>query len=294
MTALQLQVLSPSPWPEYELLDTGDEKKLERFGAYRLVRPEPQAIWTPTLAEREWARADAIFQRMTSDEGPGQWMQPRPLPETWSLHYDNLTFLARLTPFRHTGIFPEHCAHWGWIEHLLATAVTQPNVLVLFGYTGLTSLFAIRCGARVCHVDASQPAVRWAKENLAASHLADRTVRWIVDDVSKFVAREVRRGVRYDLIIMDPPVFGRGPKGEIWRLGAALPNLIDQSLQLLSDRPLGLVINAYATTFSSLSLANLLDNALQGRGGSVEAGELALLDTIQRPLSTALYARWTA
>jgi 23S rRNA (cytosine1962-C5)-methyltransferase len=289
-----LQALTPPPWSDYELIDSGGGRKLERFGRYRLVRPEAQAIWSPALVASTWEKADAIFQRTQSDDGPGQWLQKTPLPEQWPLHYNNLRFWARLTPFRHTGIFPEHCAHFPWMARLLDSAAHQPNVLVLFGYTGLSTLYAAHVGARVCHVDASQPAVRWAKDNQAASGMNERPIRWIVDDVLKFLGREQRRGVRYDMVMMDPPVFGRGPKGEIWRLNEQLPQLVDQCRAILTAEPLGILINAYATSLSALTLQNLLAGTMGSYRGSITAGELVLPDSQNRPLSLALYARWTA
>jgi len=294
--APSLHVLTPPHWDDYELIDSGDGKKLERFGPYRLIRPETQAIWPPACSEREWNRADAQFQRTQSDDtSPGEWIQRRSLPAQWEVRYSNLICWARLTPFRHTGIFPEHSANWVWMEQQLQSLGRQPQVLVLFGYTGLHTLVAAQLGAHVCHVDASRPAMRWARDNQAASRLQDRSVRWIVDDVLKFVGREVRRESRYDMIVMDPPVFGRGPRGEIWRLHEALPSLIAHCVQLLSDQPVGMLIHAYATNFSSLTLYNLLKSFMRPFGGSVMAGELALVDTAaHRPLPMALYARWSS
>lgn len=286
-------LLTPAPWADYELLDSGDGQKLERFGPYRLVRPETQAIWSPSLPASAWAAAEAQFQRTRNEDGPGVWIQRGSLPEQWTLHYDNLRFWVRLTPFRHTGVFPEHSAHWRWLRTQLQQAQTPPSVLVLFGYTGLTTLYAAAAGARVCHVDASRPAIRWAQANQSASQLQDHPIRWIIDDVLKFVRREVRRGSRYDMIVMDPPVFGRGPKGEIWRLGESLPLLMAHCVQLLTAHPVGVLINAYATSFSSVSLYNVLATAMQPFAGTVVAGELVLVDTAaQRPLPTAVYAHW--
>jgi 23S rRNA (cytosine1962-C5)-methyltransferase len=285
--------LGPPFWQDYELIDAGDGRKLERFGAYRLVRPETQAIWKPALPKDEWDRADAVFQRTRGDDSSGQWTQSCPLPERWALHHDNLTLWVRLTPFRHTGVFPEHSAHWQWMRERLLSVSDQAHVLVLFGYTGLSTLFAARLGARVCHVDASKPAMRWARENQESSRLQDCPIRWIVDDVSKFVDRELRRGTRYDMIVMDPPIFGRGPKGEIWRLHEGLPSLVERCVQLLSSKPAGLLINAYATNLSPLALHNVASTALQGHQGRVSSGELVLVDTtVARLLPTALYARW--
>ncbi|NJN66400.1 MAG: class I SAM-dependent rRNA methyltransferase [Chloroflexaceae bacterium] len=290
----QFVLLAPPPWDDYELLDTGDGKKFERFGRYRLIRPEAQALWPPTLPSHVWDAADAVFQPGRGDDGPGQWIQRQPLPESWLLQYDRLAFWARLTPFRHTGVFPEHGAHWSWVGRQVALAARPVRVLVLFGYTGVVTLMAARMGAQVCHVDASRPAVRWARANQEASGLLDCPIRWIVDDVVAFVHREQRRGARYDLIVMDPPVFGRGPKGQIWRLHESLPTLVASCAALLSECPLGLLVHAYATTFSSVTLSNLVQSAMSPHPGEVTAGELVLVDTAAgRPLSAALFARWS-
>lgn len=290
-----LYLLEPARWSDYELLDTGNGAKLERFGPYTLVRPESQAIWRPSLLERDWQRADAVFEKSKGgDEGPGTWQMRRNLPDQWQLHHNNLRFWVRLTPFRHTGVFPEHSAQWAWIDRQL-TARRDATALVLFGYTGLSSLAAAAAGARVTHVDASKPAVLWAQSNQQLSGLGERPIRWLIDDVGKFVARELRRGSRYDLILMDPPVFGRGPRGEIWRLHEQLLPLVEQTAQLLSERPVGLLVSAYATTMSPLTLSNLLDGELQGRAGTTSAGELVLREQQSgRRLPTAIYACWSS
>ena len=290
-----LHLLAPPPWPEYALLDTGNGAKLERFGPYTLVRPETQAIWRPTLPEQVWQQADAVFTKTKGgEESPGQWFQRRPLPDQWPLHANNLTFWVRLTPFRHTGVFPEHSAHWAWLERHIASR-PAPTALVLFGYTGLSSLFAAERGAHVTHVDASKPALRWAQENQHLSGLDARPIRWLVDDVGKFIARELRRGRRYDLILLDPPVFGRGPQGEIWRLHEQLTGLVEQCVQLLSEQPLGLLLSAYATSMSALTLHNVLAAALTGRVGRISAGELVLQEQpAGRLLPAALYACWSS
>jgi 23S rRNA (cytosine1962-C5)-methyltransferase len=291
----ELHLLTPPPWSDYELLDSGNGAKLERFGPYTLVRPETQAIWRPNLPEREWQRADATFEKTKGgDDGPGSWQQHRQLPEQWQLHYNNLRFWARLTPFRHTGVFPEHSAQWGWVARQIA-ARQGASVLVLFGYTGLSSLFAAAAGGRVTHVDASKPSVLWAQSNQQLSGLAERPIRWLIDDVGKFVAREIRRGSRYDLILMDPPVFGRGPKGEVWRINEQLPGLVGQCAELLSERPLGMLISAYATNMSPLTLSNVLEAELKGFSGTTSAGELALREQQSgRLLPTAIYACWSS
>lgn len=290
----ELHLLAPPLWDDYELLDTGGGAKLERFGPHTLIRPETQAIWPTNLSEREWQRADAVFEKTKGgDDSPGQWLQRRQLPDQWQMHHNNLSFWVRPTPFRHTGVFPEHSAHWGWLGRQIAGR-REPTALVLFGYTGLSSLFAGAAGARVTHVDASKPAIRWAQDNQQLSGLSERPIRWLVDDVGKFIAREIRRGSRYDLILMDPPVFGRGPKGEIWRLHEQLTGLVTQCAQLLSERPLGLLLSAYATNMSALTLHNVLAAATAGRGGSTSAGELVLRERgTERLLPAALYACWS-
>jgi 23S rRNA (cytosine1962-C5)-methyltransferase len=290
----ELNLLAPPPWDDYELIDSGNGAKFERFGQYTLVRPETQAIWSPNLSEREWQRADATFEKLRGEDGAGVWQQRRPLPEQWRMHDHNLTFWARLTPFRHTGVFPEHSAHWAWMRRQLASR-REPRVLVLFGYTGLSSLEAARVGAQVVHVDASKPALRWAQENQQASGLADRPVRWLIDDAMKFVSREIRRGHRYDLILMDPPIFGRGPNGELWRLSEQLPGLVRECVALLSERPLGMLISAYATNISALTLQNVLNEAMASYQGATSAGELVLRESASgRLLPAAIYACWSS
>jgi 23S rRNA (cytosine1962-C5)-methyltransferase len=210
------------------------------------------------------------------------------------LHYEKLVCWARLTPFRHTGVFPEHSAHWEWLRRQLSILNRQANVLVLFGYTGLTTLIAAQTGSRVCHVDASRPATSWAKENQSVSGLTDCPIRWIVDDVPKFIEREVRRGSCYDMIIMDPPIFGRGPKGQVWRLQESLHKLVMDCSRLLSEQAVGMLINAYATTFSAITLYNIMAEAVRFLPGEVKAGELVLKDrAAARLLSTTLYACWS-
>lgn len=286
-------LLKPPPWAEYELLDSGAGQKLERFGPYRLIRPETQALWPPTLAENVWNEAEVVFQPKA--EGPGHWLVNKSVPDQWLLPYNkDLAFWAKLTPFRHTGIFPEQQAHWEWMQQQLAR-IQQPKVLVLFGYTGLNALVAAQAGGRVCQVDASRPATLWAQANQVASQLQDKPIRWLVDDVPKFLRRELRRGASYDLITMDPPVFGRGPRGEVWRLAEELPGLVETCAQLLSKRSVGMLINGYATQLSALTLHNLLVAAIpKAFGGEVGAGELAIQEAeTPRLLPVAIFARWS-
>jgi 23S rRNA (cytosine1962-C5)-methyltransferase len=284
--------LSPQGWIDYELLDSGDGAKLERFGKYTLVRPDKGIFWHRALPDKRWQDVDAIFEQPES--GEGQWVQRRSVPERWLMRYGDLAFWARLTPFRHTGVFPEQAPHWDWIGRQIRSAHTPVNVLNLFGYTGIATMIAAAAGASVTHVDASRPTIAWARENAATAGLAERPVRWILEDALKYVRRESRRGKRYEGIIMDPPVFGRGPKGEIWRFGKSFPVLLEACQELLSAHPRFVVITAYGIEESSLLLYNLLTDWMKARGGQITVGELVLLDSAaHRPLSTAIYARWS-
>lgn len=290
---MELRLQTPPRWPEYELIDSGHGAKLERFGDVLLERPETQAIWTPRLPVSEWQRAAAVFRRARGDEGQGSWQVRRQVPDRWQLAAYGLTCWVRLTPFRHTGVFPEHSAHWDWLARQTA-ARPHAKALVLFGYTGLSSLHLARSGAEVTHVDASKPAVRWAQENQELAGLSQRPIRWLVDDVGKFVQREQRRGRKYDIVLLDPPVFGRGPQGEIWRLQEQLPQLLRDCATLLSDRPLGVLVCAYATTISPLTIGNVLNEVMEPFGGTISAGELALQEANGgRLLPAAIYAAWT-
>lgn len=287
-------VLLDSPdWTEYELFDSGDGRKLERFGPYRFVRPEPQAIWRPALPAREWERADAVF-RPEGAEG-GQWHFRRTLDVPWPMRYKHLRFWVQPTPFRHLGVFPEQANHWDWMAALIAAARRPIKVLNLFGYTGIASLAAAAAGAQVTHVDASKKGIAWARENQELSGLSDRPIRWLLDDAVKFVKREGRRESRYDGFIIDPPPFGRGPKGEIWRLEEDLPTLLMECRAIFSARPLFVVLTAYAIKQSSLSLHNILQDMVADYGGTLSCGEMITIEKhAGRPLSTAIFARWSA
>lgn len=282
-----------SDWgEEYELLDSGGGAKLERFGPYVLARPEKTALWRRGLADTHWREVDAIFDATAG--GEGSWRLNRTIPERWLMHYRHLSFWLRLTPFRHTGVFPEQASHWDWVQDRVRAATAPVNVLNLFAYTGLSTLAAAAAGASVTHVDASRPTLAWARDNAVASGLADRPIRWILDDALKFARREARRGRRYEGILMDPPVFGRGPKGELWRFSQSFPDLLQACRQLLADPPLFVVITAYATEDSSLTLRNLLADMMEGHAGELTAGELVLVDRArERPLSLATFARWS-
>jgi 23S rRNA (cytosine1962-C5)-methyltransferase len=287
-------LLASPDWVDYELLDSGGRSKLEKFGSYRFVRPEPQAIWAPSLPQREWDRAAAIFQATDEQEG-GRWIFNRPVDPRWIMQYKDLRFWAQATPFRHLGVFPEQANHWDWMQRLIRTRRGPTRVLNLFGYTGLATLAAAAAGATVTHVDASKKAIAWARENQQLSELDDRPVRWILDDALKFVRREVRRDQHYEGFIIDPPPFGRGPKGEIWRLEESLPLLLQECRALLSAEPLFTVLTAYAIKSSALSLYYALDEMFSGFDGALTAGEMVLRErSAGHLLSTAIFARWNA
>jgi 23S rRNA (cytosine1962-C5)-methyltransferase len=280
-------------WADYALLDSGNGRKLERYGPYTVVRPEPQCLWTPRLPTSAWDAADAIFDP-SDEEDAGRWRfrQHKP-PETWPLGWGGVRFHGRFTAFRHLAFFPEQAANWAFLDAAVRAAGDQPRVLNLFGYTGVASLVMAAAGAAVTHVDASKKAVAWARENAELSGLSDRPVRWIVEDAKKYVAREVRRGSKYDGIILDPPKYGRGPDGQVWRLFEDLPELSALCAELLSENAKFLVLNAYAERISGAALAGLLAEKLGDRGGRIEWGELALEEArADRAIGMSFYARW--
>jgi 23S rRNA (cytosine1962-C5)-methyltransferase len=289
-----MQILTSSNWSDYELIDSGNGKRLERFGEYVLVKPDPQCIWQPTLSESEWQKADAVFQRKTEDKGT--WTFKNKLPDKWLMNYKNVSFWIKLTPFKHTGVFPEQAVQWDYIMHAIdkETKQSQPNILNLFAYTGVASLAAASAGAKVTHVDASKPAIMWGRENQKQSKLEDKPIRWIVDDVVKFCQREIKRGVKYDGILMDPPVYGHGPNGETWNFQKDFPMLLHISQQLLSENPLFVIINAYAISSSALMLQNVMEDYFGNLKGTIDCGELTLQETKgKRLLSTGIFGRWT-
>jgi 23S rRNA (cytosine1962-C5)-methyltransferase len=289
-------ILEVQPNADYALIDSGDGEKLEQYGPYRIVRPEGQAIWRRTLSERDWANIDAIFTGDTDEEGIGRWrFAKQPLGETWPMSHDGLSYLGRFTSFRHVGVFPEQAPHWGHMDALIHAAKRPVRVLNLFGYTGLASLVAARAGAEVTHVDASKKAIGWARENQEIARLGDRPIRWICDDAMKFVEREARRDSRYDLILFDPPAYGRGPKGEVWQLFDDLPAMTDLCRQILTPKPLAVVLTAYSIRASFFAIHALMRDTFAGMGGRVESGELVIREkTAGRALSTSLFSRWVA
>ena len=293
--------LSPAPlvmrttaWEDYALVDSGGGRKLERYGPFRVIRPEPQCLWRPALAQAEWDAADAVFDP-SDEEDAGRWRFARKLPETWTMGWRDVRFQGRFTAFRHLAVFPEQAANWAWLADRLAGSTTDTKVLNLFGYTGVASLTMAAAGAAVTHIDASKKAIGWARENAGLSGLEDRPMRWICEDSRTFVRREVRRGSRYQGIILDPPKYGRGPGGEVWRLYEDLPELIENCGRLLADDASFLLLNAYSERLSGLALASLMAQALEGRGGTIDWGELALIeDGGERGAGLSFFARWSA
>ncbi|MFA5898694.1 MAG: class I SAM-dependent methyltransferase [Hyphomicrobium sp.] len=289
-----LELIETAGFPDYALIDSGNGRKLERFGAIVVDRPEPQALWTPQAGESAWRRAHAVFSG-DDDEDKGRWRVDKPVPESWPVKVGKATVLCRLASFRHMGLFPEQMPHWEWMLERIAEKRGEPaRVLNLFAYTGAASLMAAAAGAHVTHVDASKKAITWAKENQAASGLGAAPVRWMLDDAAKFVAREVRRGKTYDIVLVDPPKFGRGPDGEVWDLFTSLPPLMKDCAALLAPDA-SLALTVYAIRASALAFDQLCREVLAGRGGRFASGELAIRETNgTRAVPTSLFTRWSA
>ena len=261
-------------WKDYELLDASDGERLERWGEFVLRRPDPQIIWKGGAKARSWEHADGIYKR--SSKGGGGWVK-NDLPAQWCIGYKNLRFVLKPMGFKHTGLFPEQAANWDWFSRLITEAGRPIKVLNLFAYTGGATVAAAAAGASVVHVDAAKGMVAQAKENAALSGLADAPIRYIVDDCKKFVERELRRGNRYDAIIMDPPSYGRGPSGEVWKIEDSVDELVTLSAKLLSDEPLFFLINSYTTGLSPMAMQYILGMKVAARfGGKMESGELGL------------------
>lgn len=260
-------------WKDYEVIDTSKGEKLERWGDYMLVRPDPQVIWDTPKNNRFWKHPNAHYHR--SKKGGGEW-EFFDLPQQWTISYKSLTFNLKPFSFKHTGLFPEQATNWDWFGNLIRNAGRPIKVLNLFAYTGGATLAAAAAGASVTHVDASKGMVTWAKENAISSGLGDAPIRWIVDDCQKFVEREIRRGNHYDAIIMDPPSYGRGPKGEIWKIEDAIYPLICLCEQLLTERPLFFLVNSYTTGLQPAVLNYMISTVLKKYDGQVEAQEIGL------------------
>lgn len=281
----------PSDWKDYELIDSGNGEKLERFSSYVIARPDPRAIWRQMAPPEIWERAHARYIRGTKEEG--HWDIKTPPPNNWQVKYHELVFTLKPTSFKHVGIFPEQAVNWQW---MMQTIQDRPaKILNLFAYTGGATMAALSAGAEVTHVDSAKSAIEWAKVNVEASHLTHKPVRWITDDAYKFAFRETKRDNTYDGIILDPPRFGRGSKGEVWKIEDDLPKLLDVCAKLLSPRPAFILINAYTADLSPLVISHLLHDMTVKRGGVASHGELAIADsTSGRLLPNGIFARWAA
>ena len=270
---------------DFELLDSGRGYRLERWGAYTLTRPDPQTIWERSDPAEVWDRADAIFER-------DQWTVKRELPEYWDMTFHDMKLRVRPMNFKHTGVFPEQAANWQLMTDRLV-GLEKPQVLNLFAYTGAASVWLTRHKVFVTHVDASRPAIGWAKDNQELNGLAPDSIRWMLEDAAVFVRKEAKRSALYDGIVMDPPAFGHGPTGKVWKFNEQMPALVRDCVSILSADARFLIINAYATNTSELAIKNLLEDSMRGRGGTIEAGQLCLKQSSGRLLSTGIFARWT-
>lgn len=289
MSDYEIAILRPSVG--YELLDSGEGEKLERYGAYVVARPDPQALWPKSLSAAEWNKADAVFSRAAKNAA---WKFKKDLPERWQIEFGGLKFWIKPTSFKHTGLFPEQASNWDWIRSVVEKK-SSAKVLNLFGYTGGASLAAAQAGAEVVHVDGSKTSLTWARENAELSGLKDKPIRWILDDAAAFVRREIKRGNTYDGIIMDPPAFGHGPKGEMWKIEESFLPFLEQCRQILSPEPLFFLVNGYASGYSAIAYRNNLEELVKKHGGSIELGELTIEEKInQRLLPCGIFARWQA
>lgn len=291
-----MALLTLKPQKDYELIDSGDGKKLERYGDFVLSRPDPQALWKPHLPYGTWNKADAVFIRKGKEV---EWKKKATLPESWNIDFGQLTFEIRPTTFKHTGLFPEQLENWTWmgrkIRNTLKTEDRPIKVLNLFGYTGGASLACAKSGAEVCHVDGSKMAIAWARKNQELSGLAEKPIRWILDDAMAFLKREVKRGNKYDGILLDPPAFGHGPSGEIWKIEENFDELITLCKAVLSDKPLFFLVNGYASGYSPIAYQNNLLPLVEKYGGEIEIGELSIEEAkTERLLPCGIFARWNS
>jgi 23S rRNA (cytosine1962-C5)-methyltransferase len=291
-----MKTLTPE-WAEYELLDSGEGKKLERFGEHVLVRPEPQAKWAAALPAGRWSAADGEYVKEGNGRR-GEWKFGKVIPARWAMQRGNLKFRVQPAPSGHVGVFPDQACHWDWIAEVTRRSARSVKVLCLFGHTGLATLAAAAAGAEVTHVDASRKAVAWARENQHLSGLSERPIRWIVEDALTFVRREARRGSQYDAMVIDPPKFGRGPGGEMWKLEESLPELLSVCGKVLSASPVFILLNVYTTVLTrgriekeAEALRGWLKEMLGGLRPTITAGELTLEDAARRKLSASVFAR---
>ncbi len=296
MSTSTLSILSTLPSADYELLDSGDGEKLERYGRVVFRRPDPQALWKKNLSlNKDWGNAHAVFIR---DGRAADWNIRPGTPEKWTINFGGLKFHIRPTAFKHTGLFPEQEGNWNWMREVIKKRLPKQkeiNVLNLFGYTGGASLACAQAGAQVCHVDGSKVAIGWARDNAELSGLKEKPIRWILDDAVEFVKREVKRGKKYDGILMDPPAFGHGPNGEMWKIEKDFTDLVEMCSQILSDKPLFFLLNGYASGYSAIAYENNLQALLKKYGGEIEKGELTLQESKSgRLLPCGIFARWSS
>lgn len=288
-----MEILITKGSKDYELLDSGNGQKLERYGEYVLVRPDTQAIWEKKLGHDRWSKADAVFSH---GEKSGKWNINTGMKELWYASFEEVIFSLSLLPSKHLGVFPEQSSQWLWIEDKIksrASAGKKVSVLNLFGYTGGASLVSAKAGAEVVHVDSSKFAVDLAQKNLKISNLGNKPVRFIIDDVRKFVEREIKRGNTYDVILMDPPVYGKGAKKEVWKIEEDLMKLLSRVQKILSDEPLAVVLNGYASVYSSVAYRNMLESITGDLGGRVSFGEMTIEEKSGRLLPCGIFARWS-
>jgi 23S rRNA (cytosine1962-C5)-methyltransferase len=305
----RIDLVETEGFADYALLDSGGGRKLERFGTIVVDRPEPQALWTPRLTKAEWGKAHAVFSASAEDEEKGRWRVDKPVPESWPVRLSlpapsarpaagatqsaNIKMLCKMQGLWHLGLFPEQVPHWAWmLERIAAVTDGPPRVLNLFAYTGAASLLAAAAGAEVTHLDASKKAIAWGRENQAASKLDAAKIRWILDDAGKFVAREVRRGRTYHVILVDPPKFGRGPEGEVWDLFTNLPAFLSDCAKLLDPKQASMILTVYAIRASALAFDQLMRDTLKERGGQFHTGELAIRAHGGFAVPTSLFTRW--
>ena len=279
-------------WKDYKIIDMANGQKLEKWGNITLSRPDPQIIWKEKTFPEQWKKADAIYNR--SKTGGGEWKYNKKLPENWQIRYKDLTFNIKPMGFKHTGLFPEQAVNWDWMIEKIKSEKREIKVLNLFAYTGGATVACLYAGASVCHVDSSKGMVQWAKENVQSSNLADKKIRYIVDDVNKFVAREIRRGNKYDAIIMDPPSYGRGTNGEVWQFENNIYDLVKLCEEVLSDDPLFFLINSYTTGISNTVLADILNLTIQNKHkGKITSGEIGLpMENSDLVLPCGIYGKW--
>ncbi len=289
-----LKILTTTGSAGYELIDSGNGEKLERFGDYVLRRPDPQVLWSKKLEEKEWKKADATFVNSSNNNTDNaKWRIKDGTPKEWIIDLENLRFLIKPTAFKHTGIFPENIPNWKWIIEKIKKAKRPIKVLNLFGYTGGATLASVQAGAEVTHIDSSKSAITWARQNAEISGLNNKKIRWIEEDARKFVQREIKRGNKYDVIIMDPPAFGHGANNELWKIEDDFLNLLNSCLQILSDKPLFVLVNGYSAGYSAIAYSNSLQSAVEKNGGNIESGELTIAESnSNRLLPAGIFARW--